>query len=286
MNKKEAKELDKYYTNDSVAEFCYNEFTKFCKKYINTQYTVIEPSAGSGSFYNIIKEDKIGFDILPEGANIIGLDFINDNIEEYLSESTEIVFLGNPPFGKKGDLAIKFINKCFQYSTVIGFILPVQFRKYSAQKQIDSRAKLLYDIDLADDSFNIVGENYSIRSSFQIWAIGEFEEDNLRKIEKPITKLDMFDMYQYNRTESTLKYFDYDWDFAVHRQGYYDFSEIIYSKEELNPKRQYIFFKAHNQEVLSNLLNLDFCALSKMNSGIPGFGKADVVQEYLRKYNE
>ena len=284
MNKKEAKALDKYYTNDSVAEFCYQKFVKFCTKYKSEPYTIIEPSAGGGAFLNIIQEDKIGFDILPESDNIIQMDFINGNIEEYLPQN-DVVFLGNPPFGKKGDLAIQFINKCFEYSTVVGFILPVQFRKYSAQKQLDSRARLLYDIDLDEDSFNIVGESYGIRSSFQIWGIGEFEEENLRIVEKPQTKLDMFEMYQYNRTEAAMKYFDYDWDFAVHRQGYYDFSEIIRSKDELNPKRQYIFFKAHDAEVLENLLNLDFVQLSKKNAGIPGFGKADVVEEYLRKYS-
>lgn len=282
MKKNEAKALDKYYTNDDVAEFCYKEFLKFCDKYQTPNYTIVEPSAGGGAFYNIIKENKVGFDILPESDHIIQMDFINGNIDEYINDN--VVFLGNPPFGKKGDLAIQFINKCFEYSNIVGFILPIQFRKFSAQKQLDSRARLLYDIDLDENSFNIVGEDYGIRSSFQIWAIGEFEEENLRITKKPKTSIDKFEMFQYNRTEQAEKYFDYEWDFAVHRQGFYDYTEVIEKKEDLNPKRQYIFFKARNDEVLANLRSIDFTALSKKNAGIPGFGKADVISEYERRF--
>ena len=94
-------------------------------------------------------------------------------------------------------------------------------------------------------------------------------------------------MWQYNNTKETRKYFDkskYKWDFAVARQGYYDYKNFIYDENKLNPKVQYIFFKANNNNTLEKLKNIDFEKLSKKNTTIPGFGKADVVKEFLSKF--
>ena len=93
-----------------------------------------------------------------------------------------------------------------------------------------------------------------------------------------------FDMYQYNRTEQAKKFFDYEWDFAVPRQGYLDYATKEFSKNDCDMKQQWIFFKAKNMKTLERLKKLDFDKLSKKNIGIPGFGKADVVQEYLAMF--
>ena len=42
--------------------------------------------------------------------------------------------------------------------------------------------------------------------------------------------------------------------------------------------------RLQNKAVLKRLLSLDFVKLSKKNIGTPGFGKADVVNEYVEKY--
>ena len=49
-------------------------------------------------------------------------------------------------------------------------------------------------------------------------------------------------------------------------------------------KKQWIFFKAKDKETLEKLKSIDFEKLSKKNIGIPGFGKADVVQEFISIY--
>ena len=281
MDKNEAKKLDKYYTVPECAEYCYKIFKEFVDRYEKYD-TIVEPSAGCGSFFNLIEGNKVGYDLFPEHPEVIEQDFLKLQDIPYNNP----VFIGNPPFGTKGDLAINFINHCFDFGNIVGFILPLQFRKYSTHKKINPRAKLLLDIDLDPNSFTLCSDDYSIRSSFQIWGIGEFYEENLRIKDKPILQIQEFDMWQYNRTEAAKKYFDYDWDFAVTRQGYYDYSELIFKKEELNPKRQYIFFRARNDEVLNRLLKLDFSTLSQMNSGIPGFGKADVIRMYLNLYGK
>ena len=275
--------LDKFYTKTNIAELCYTELMSILP---TKTYTFLEPSAGCGRFIDILRKHNhnfIAYDILPEREDIIQKDFLNDSIE--INE--EVIVLGNPPFGKKSSLAVQFINKCFEYSKIVGFILPIQFRKYSAQNKIREDAILLRDITLPENSFTNGDKDYSLRCCFQIWCLPDFEEintfQNLRT-SKPITSHPDFEMFQYNCTKEALKFFDYDWDFCVYRQGFLDYSKKFYNKEELNIKNQYIFFKASNKRVLNNLLSLNFEELSKKNIRIPGFGKADIVEVYTSKY--
>ena len=66
------------------------------------------------------------------------------------------------------------------------------------------------------------------------------------------------------------------------RQGYYDYSERIVREEDLNPRIQYMFFKADSAAVLKRLDSIDYAGLSLGNTTVPGFGKADIVREYSR----
>lgn len=286
--------LDKYYTKQSVANQCYATMKDLIlqagKK--ASELLFIEPSAGSGVFLNAIAEQKLGFDIAPTKETnhpIQQNDFLSDDLFDLLSKqqkNKQLVFIGNPPFGTKSKLAIEFTNKSLQYSNIVGFIVPVQFRKWSVQSKINPKAKLILDMDLQENAFEFMGKDYKVRCCFQIWILDSFSTqfENLRMVEKPDTNHPDFEMYQYNRTEQAKKFFDYDWDFAVPRQGYLDYSTKLYSKEECDMKQQWIFFKAKNKKVLSKLLSLDFYKLSKKNIGIPGFGKADVIQEYILNF--
>jgi hypothetical protein len=79
-----------------------------------------------------------------------------------------------------------------------------------------------------------------------------------------------------------MKYFSYDWDFAILRQGFGDFT-VLYPPSQraaLDPKKQWIFVKAHSPQALARLRGLDYVALSQRNTGTPGFGKADLVDAY------
>ena len=92
-----------------------------------------------------------------------------------------------------------------------------------------------------------------------------------------------FEMFQYNNTEESLKYFDkeiYMWDSAVYRQGFYDYTERIEDASKLKKNIQYIFFKAKTPKTKALLYGLDFEKLSQKNTTMPGFGKADVVKYY------
>ena len=134
------------------------------------------------------------------------------------------------------------------------------------------------------DSFTLNGEEYSVRCCAQIWVKGDIlnGKPDLRMTSAPPTSHHDFECWQYNATVEARKFFDYDWDFAVLRQGYGDYTRRITDKRDLNFKNQWIFFKAKNQEVLDILMNIDFDEMSRTNTSVRGFGKAQVVAEYKR----
>lgn len=277
MTMSTTKKLDKFYTKPEVAFECYNIFLDF----IPSNILIVEPSAGDGSFLKIIQNPKLGFDLLPENEKIIQNDFLNDKHIKNIKET--FVILGNPPFGKKSQLAIDFLNKSLDLCDTVGFIVPNQFRKWSVQKQIKPTAKLVLDHDLREDAFLFNNKSYNVRCCFQIWK-NDSDFCERIKIEPDLRHFD-FEMYQYNCTDQAKKFFDYDWDFAVPRQGFLDYTIKVFSKNDLTEHQQWIFFKARNKTVLDRLLKLDFETLSKKNIGIPGFGKADVIAEYDKLYD-
>ncbi len=83
-----------------------------------------------------------------------------------------------------------------------------------------------------------------------------------------------------------MKVFDNDFDFAVPRQGYYDYNRKETDKNKCEKNIQWILFKANNNEILQRLKNIDFVKLSKKNTSVFGFGKADVVEEYILLYGD
>ncbi len=166
--------------------------------------------------------------------------------------------------------------------------MPLQFEKWSVQKNLNKNFKLIFSDILEPNSFIFNGKDCQIRCCFQIWTRCE-SKINLRLKEPPPTTHKDFQMWQYNNTPEARKYFDkkkYQWDFAVVRQGFYNYKCIIIKETELNPRVQYIFFRAFDSKTKKNLKSLDFERLSHKNTTIPGFGKADVIAEYKRMLNE
>lgn len=110
--------LDKYYTDQKLA-----------KKLIEKTYSIIgienikeiiEPSAGSGSFSNHIKNCH-AYDIFPEHPSIIEQDYLKLDLQYKKGR----LFIGNPPFGDRLNLARKFMKKHYQQGDYIAYILPI-----------------------------------------------------------------------------------------------------------------------------------------------------------------
>lgn len=291
MNNKSL-ELDQFFTKEEIAIKCLNKIKNIITNKFNL---IIEPSVGSGNFYNHFDilniSNKIAFDIDKKSDYVIQKDYLTINENDIKYNKEEVLIIGNPPFGNRSKLALNFLLHSLKFANYICFILPISFKKYEIQNKIIKlypNIKLILDDDLPYESFLLNNKSYGVRCTFQIWTLDTFNNNpDLKIINKPILKHKDFEMFLYNNTKETLKYFDkdkYKWNFAVPRQGFQNYNRRETNPSNLEKQKQWMFFKTDNDEVLNNLLNLDFDKLSKLNTSTPGFGKADVIHFYNNNY--
>lgn len=279
--------LDQFYTSKLVV----NEFLSILKskKIINENSILIEPSAGDGKFLDgfetfFPKNIYEAYDIEKNHPNVLEQDFLQ--IQK--AHNSRYVVIGNPPFGYKSKMAINFINKSSEFSDIVCFVLPIQFRRWSVQKQINKDFKLIYSSEnLPRNSFLVKNKPYNVNCLLQIWVNKKnvkFDKyKDLRIYEKPKNKHEDFKLWIHNNTNETLKYFDkdkYKWDFAVVRQGYYDYKEKIINPLNLIQNRQYLFVKYINEQSKLIFEKIDFEKLSNSNTSVKGFSNTDLVAEY------
>ena len=156
--------LDKFYTIPSYSKKCIDKVYELCD--VSSLDLIVEPSAGDGSFFNQINNNnKIGIDIAPENDDIIKKDFF----EYYPPENkTNILVIGNPPFGRVSSLAIKFFNHAAKWCNIIAFIIPRTFRKISVQNKLDEMFHLIYDEDTPTKPC-CFSPPMMVKCCFQIW---------------------------------------------------------------------------------------------------------------------
>ena len=119
------KEKDQFYTSKKSSEYCFNKTIEVLSGLgIDLrEYNYIEPSAGDGSFYSLLPEDRrVGVDIEPKCGGVIQSDFLS-----WKPVSVKNICVGNPPFGLRGNLALKFINHASTFSDFVCFVLPQLF---------------------------------------------------------------------------------------------------------------------------------------------------------------
>ena len=150
---------DEYFTKPEVAIRC---IFKVIDKY-GSDNLFIEPSAGGGSFYENLPNNKIGFDINPKCPDVISEDWFNVDVTD------GSIVIGNPPFGFAASMAVKFFNHAATGAKVIAFILPKTFKKESIQNKLDRFFHLVHSEDLEKHSFLVDGSEYDVPCCFQIW---------------------------------------------------------------------------------------------------------------------
>ena len=277
-------ELDKFYTQPNVAKQCYDFLINLYPEVENKKF--LEPSAGSGNFLTYLK-DYIALDIKPEDERIQEQDFLN-----WVAPQDHLITIGNPPFGQRSKLAIKFFNHAAEYSDIIAFIVPVSFMKWSVQKELNKQFSLIDYFYLEEESFSANGKPYSVRTVFQVWVKQKSNYDkgiNKRLKKQPPIKHDDFEIWQYNATPEAVKVVEEDWSIATYRQGYHDYNELFthddydYIKEKMTgtKKQQFFFIKPLTEEAEKIIRGMDFNALAARNTATPGFGKGDFVSYYI-----
>ena len=165
------KEKDQFYTPYKTAEKCFNIFQTFLQEKGETdnEYTYIEPSAGDGSFLKILPENKtLAIDIEPKGENIETADYLNWTPPL----NKKYIVFGNPPFGLRGQLALKFINYSASFADYVCFILPQLFEsdgKGVPRKRVDG-FNLVHSEKLDTNFYEPNKKEVKVNCIFQIWS--------------------------------------------------------------------------------------------------------------------
>lgn len=139
--------LDKYYTDKKLAKELIEKTYDVIG--VDSITEIIEPSAGNGAFSSQIKH-CLAYDICPEHPDVIEQDFLKLNIPYKKGR----LFIGNPPFGDRLNLARQFMKKHYIQGDYIAYILPIS--------QLNNNYNF-YEFDLIY-SKNLGVMNYSERS--------------------------------------------------------------------------------------------------------------------------
>ena len=168
--------LDQFYTNNDIAIKCYNKLIELFN--LNDYDIHLEPSAGSGSFFNIMDESKkIGLDIAPKKEGIHKMNFF----EYKPQQDKKYLILGNPPFGRVSSLAVKFFNKSAEFGSCIAFIIPRTFKRVSIQNKLNLNFELIYNEDLPITPCCFTPK-MTAKCCFQVWVKKEVKRKDLMQM--------------------------------------------------------------------------------------------------------
>ena len=182
--------IDKFYTIPTISKKC---LMRVGERYEWSAWDlVVEPSAGSGSFFKQIPTDKkIGIDISPDHKDVMTMDFLTyephphqamqqqqQQQQQQHQQQQRVLVVGNPPFGRVSSLAVKFFNHASKWASVIAFIVPRTFRRISLQNKLNANFHLAFDEDIPMEPCSFEPPMMA-KCCFQIW---EKSETNRRPI--------------------------------------------------------------------------------------------------------
>lgn len=155
--------LDQFYTKNDVAKKC---FDKLAETILLENYDILlEPSAGTGSFFNLLdREKREGIDLDPKHIEVKKMNFF-----DYMPvPKKKYVVIGNPPFGKVSSLAVLFFNKAAEFADIIAFIIPRTFKRVSIQNKLNPYFELVSSEDLPTKPC-CFEPKMDAKCCFQIW---------------------------------------------------------------------------------------------------------------------
>jgi predicted RNA methylase len=287
--KSSSKALDQYFTQPKVSRECIGLVRSLYPHIQN----FLEPSAGAGAFIDPLREAGcriVGFDIEPKRPDIHQANFLSLSDQQVLGlakvSPAITVVVGNPPFGRSGDLAAQFINKCLLLGLAVAFILPRTARRYRFQKGLRPDACLIHDSDLSSDAFILDGASVTVGCCFQIWTLYPGNRPDLRIRTKPRQTHPDFVLQQYNAQgkdrEGVLSgLLNGNWVLAVKRQGFGRYELIELNQVPNDPRKHWLFIRVNAPVALRRLRQIDFGKLARRKAvRAPGISYDDVVAEY------
>ena len=269
--------LDKFYTIPKISKKCIESvgLTYDWSKW----ELVIEPSAGNGSFLNVIPSDKkIGIDISPENKDIIKQDFFTYKPPKNIKD---ILVIGNPPFGKVSSLAIKFFNYASNWANVIAFIIPRTFRRISVHNRLNMNFHLVLDEDIPTNPCSFT-PRMMVKCCFQIW---EKREEKREFHDLPTSHID-WDFIDFGPKDSNGQPTPPDGaDFAIRAYGGKCGEIVKINLQTLRPKSwHWIKSNIDTTLLINRFKNLDY-SLSFNTARQNSIGKGELVRLYSETYD-
>jgi hypothetical protein len=265
--------LDQFYTNKNIAKKCFILLQKYVD--IKDYDIILEPSAGTGSFFELLPENKkIGIDLEPKYKGITKMDFFDYTFDKNKS----YIVIGNPPFGKISNMAIKFFNHASTGADVIAFIIPRTFKRHSIQNKLNLQFELIFNEDLPINPCCFTPK-MNAKCCFQIW-----KKTNVKRC---IKKLDIihkdFDFLQYTNIDSILVP-PLNSDFALLAYGGKCGKIIDTELHKLKPKSWHFIKSNININLLkSRFKQLDY-TISNDSVRQNSLGKGDLILLYKEMF--
>lgn len=265
-----AKKLDQFYTNPAYAKHFYSVVESTVD--LSQADILLEPSAGSGSYYNLMDpKRRIGLDLDPQTSGVLKQDFFDWYPDEI--PVPRIITVGNPPFGKSAKLAINFFNHAATFSTHIAFTIPRTFRKTSVINRLHENFHLVYDETVPDNSFIFEGKPYDVWCCSQIW---ERRPNRRERIE--ILHLKDFQEY-FEVVDPEIS------DFAIQRVGGRAGQIRTENFKEYSAESHY-FIKAHHPDTLRVFEQCDFETTKYNTVGNPSISPSELLEEWQNKFQK
>ena len=177
---------DKYYTPQHIVDKCVNKVKEVVADNVTE---IIEPSAGNGAFIESLDNnfncDKFYFDLIPEHDKIKQQDFLELDLEYKQGR----VVIGNPPFGTRSTLIVKFFKKSVQIADYVAFILPIS--------QLNN-TKQLYEFDLVY-SEDLGKQEYSGVNLHCCFNIYKRPSNGILNNKPKLIKIDGLEVIEYRR---------------------------------------------------------------------------------------
>ncbi len=251
-------DLEQFFTKENIAKYCYKNLLSFLEKErVNiSNYTFVEPSAGNGSFYNLLdSKSKIGLDLMPLSEGILEQDFLlwapSDLNKKY-------IFIGNPPFGYRAWLALAFMNVAAQYADYIGFILPMSFQsdgKGSPKNRVTNMQLVHSEILPSDSFYRLDNKKITVNALWQIWKKGSMDIEEKISCDKWV---DIFTVDTRKERTCGLDKMNYA-DFFIQRTYYTKQPKLVKKFSEVKYVCGYgIIIKKSKNKVINILNNINW----------------------------
>ncbi len=240
---------------------------------LHTFGLLVEPGAGAGAFLRHLPADRrLGLDVEPRHPAVRRADFLT---WQPPPGSGRVLTIGNPPFGQRGALAMRFLDHACGFSDAVAFILPRSFNKWTFTNRVDPWFHLAGAFD-CEDFHDGLGRTRNVRTVFQVWQ----RQPERRRIEEPPAGHPDFEMFHAHLSrigEAERARLRRDYAFTVPQVG----ADFRPRDVATVTRGSHWFIRPLAAGVRERFERLDFAFLAGMNTAHTSLSKRDIVAAYV-----